>query len=117
MKGSLPEDDDAASVFVNIVREAATNAAKHAQAKHVDVNISRIGNVTLLRVVNDGMPAPVNLRMGCGIPACVARRKPSAARSTFSSNDPFTIEVHLERPESAHAPKRLRRLREGVVID
>lgn len=58
MKGSLPEDDDAASVFVNIVREAATNAAKHAQAKHVDVNISRIGNVTLLRVVNDGMPAP-----------------------------------------------------------
>ena len=84
VKGSLPEDDDAASVFVNIVREAATNAAKHAQAKHVDVNISRIGNVTLLRVVNDGMPAPANLRMGCGIPGNeVARRKPSAARSTF----------------------------------
>ena len=104
MKGSLPEDDDAASVFVNIVREAATNAAKHAQAKHVDVNISRIGNVTLLRVVNDGMPAPANLRMGCGIPGM--RRAVEAIGGTFdvSSNDPFTIEVHLERPESAHAP-------------
>ena len=104
VKGSLPEDDDAASVFVNIVREAATNAAKHAQAKHVDVNISRIGNVTLLRVVNDGMPAPANLRMGCGIPGM--RRAAEAIGGTFdvSSNDPFTIEVHLERPESAHAP-------------
>ena len=104
VKGSLPEDDDAASVFVNIVREAATNAAKHAQAKHVDVNISRIGNVTLLRVVNDGMPAPANLRMGCGIPGM--RRVAEAIGGTFdvSSNDPFTIEVHLERPESAHAP-------------
>lgn len=103
-EGSLPEDDDAASVFVNIVREAATNAAKHAQAKHVDVNISRIGNVTLLRVVNDGMPAPANLRMGCGIPGM--RRVAEAIGGTFgvSSNDPFTIEVHLERPESAHAP-------------
>ena len=104
VKGSLPEDDDAASVFVNIVREAATNAAKHAQAKHVDVNISRIGNVTLLRVVNDGMPAPANLRMGCGIPGM--RRAAEAIGGTFgvSSNDPFTIEVHLERPESEHAP-------------
>ena len=104
VKGSLPEDDDAASVFVNIVREAATNAAKHAQAKHVDVNISRIGNVTLLRVVNDGMPAPANLRMGCGIPGM--RRAAEAIGGTFdvSSNDPFTIEVHLERPESAHTP-------------
>ena len=63
-----------------------------------------MGNVTLLRVVNDGMPAPANLRMGCGIPGM--RRAAEAIGGTFdvSSNDPFTIEVHLERPESAHAP-------------
>ena len=91
--GELPDRPDVAEAFVNIIREAATNAAKHGQAKLVDVQIAQDGAACSLRIVNDGMPASADAREGSGIPGM--RRAAAGVGATFAvtSRSPFSIEV------------------------
>ena len=43
VSGELPKDGRAAEIAVNVIREAATNAVRHAQAQHVSVSIRCCG--------------------------------------------------------------------------
>ncbi len=96
--GELPARADVAEAFVNIIREAATNAAKHGQAKLVDVVIDRAGDACVLLIVNDGMPAPADLREGSGIPGM--RRAAAGVGATFAvtARSPFSLEVVAPAP-------------------
>ena len=91
--GTLPADAACAEVFVRIVREAATNAAKHAQASRVDVQMVKSGEAYVLLVQNDGIPPAADIREGTGIPGM--RRAAAQVGATFNvtRRDPFTIEV------------------------
>ncbi len=91
--GMLPADAACAEAFVRIVREAATNAAKHAQATRVDVQMVKSGDAYVLLVQNDGIPPAADIREGSGIPGM--RRAAAEVGATFNvtRRDPFTIEV------------------------
>lgn len=56
---SMPNEDlgasgDAATAVFRIVQEALTNVARHAQATHVQVEVTRTGGDVLVRVTDDG---------------------------------------------------------------
>ena len=102
--GELPQDEEVASAFAEIVLEAVTNAAKHAQARHVDVKLQGDGGAegAYLSVRNDGA-SPAEVVEGTGIPAM--RRTAQGIGATFAirSTQPFTIEVVLP-PRGGAAP-------------
>ena len=72
VEGELPNDARVAAAFLQIIREASTNATKHAQAHQVHVRLwqegTEDGAVARMVVSNDGAPAPVSYREGTGIP-------------------------------------------------
>lgn len=93
--GELPEDEAVARAFVEIALEAVTNAAKHAQARRVDVRICRgPGGAASLAVTNDGC-VPEGIVEGTGIPGM--RRVAAAVGATLavSVGPPFSVEVTL----------------------
>ena len=67
MRGELPGDERAASALIKIVREAATNAARHANATKIDVSLERDGHETVMRVRDNGTAAAAELREGQGL--------------------------------------------------
>lgn len=48
---------EAADALVTTLREALSNVARHARARHADVNVTATGNAVSLRVVDDGVGA------------------------------------------------------------
>ncbi len=91
--GTLPQASEVAEAFVRIVREAATNAAKHGQAKLVNVEMVPHAGSHSLRIVNDGTPAPKSIHEGSGLPGMRAAAEEIGATFRISSRSPFTIEV------------------------
>lgn len=97
--GELPADEAVARAFAEIVLEAVTNAAKHAQARRVDVRICRgPGDAVALSVTNDGC-VPEEIVEGTGIPGM--RRIAAAVGASFdvSAGPPFSVEVVLPASE------------------
>jgi signal transduction histidine kinase len=93
--GELPSDETVARAFAEIVLEAVTNAAKHAQARRVDVRVCRgPGGAVALSVTNDGC-VPEEIVEGTGIPGM--RRIAAAVGASFdvSAGPPFSVEVVL----------------------
>ncbi len=93
--GELPSDETVARAFAEIVLEAVTNAAKHAQARRVDVRICRgPGGAASMSVTNDGC-VPEEIVEGTGIPGM--RRIAEAVGASFdvSAGPPFSVEVVL----------------------
>lgn len=99
VSGSLPHDEDAARVCVDIIREAITNAVRHAQAKEVWVSIAQDeggitqleGGATQLVIHNTGETISAPLREGCGI---AGMRKAVALRGgelSIAVGPPFTV--------------------------
>ncbi len=105
VSGRLPEHPNTAEAFVNIVREATTNAAKHGQATHVNVEIRQTAKTCMLRITNDGAPAPANAPEGNGIPSMRRAAEAIGAQFCIASRDPFTIEVSAPSPESCNAAR------------
>ena len=63
VQGKLPDDPQRAKIISDCVREACTNAVKHAHARKVDVTIAE----RVVTIVNDGVrPAPT-IREGTGL--------------------------------------------------
>ncbi len=62
------EDDAAAAQLYRIAREAVINANKHAQARHIVVELDRSGKEIVLRVIDDGVgfPDKPKLKQGLG---------------------------------------------------
>jgi signal transduction histidine kinase len=93
--GELPADEEVARAFAEIALEAVTNAAKHSQARRVDVRVCRgPGGAASLSVTNDGC-APGDFVEGTGIPGM--RRAAAAVGASFAvrGGPPFSVEVVL----------------------
>lgn len=75
IQGNLPEDESVAHAMVSIVREAATNAVRHAQALNIDVQIrlyavgdeASEGLMAEVVVTNDGCVPTHDIQEGSGI--------------------------------------------------
>lgn len=74
-RGELPNDESVAKAMVSIIREAATNAVRHAQALNIAVSVGiqavddgKAGKaIAELVVTNDGLASKAIIREGSGI--------------------------------------------------
>jgi signal transduction histidine kinase len=67
LKGSLPEPQKVAEVFAEVIRECATNAVRHADARNVNAKFQENGEEYTLLVYNDGTPPSDPIVGGGGI--------------------------------------------------
>lgn len=97
--GSLPDDAHVAAAFLQIIREASTNATKHAQAHQVQVRLWQEGSdggaIAHMTVSNDGAPAPVSYREGTGIPGMRHVAQDLGGSLEVHATPPFTLTVSI----------------------
>lgn len=99
VEGALPEDARVAAAFLQIIREASTNATKHAQAHRVHVSLWQEGTdadaVARMTISNDGSPAPVSYREGTGIPGMRHVAQDLGGSLEVNATPPFTLTVSI----------------------
>ena len=110
VEGELPSDARIAAAFLQIIREASTNATKHAQAHQVHVRLrqetSEDGAVARMAVSNDGAPAPVSYREGTGIPGMRHVAQNLGGSLEVHTAPPFTLTVSIPLASNATAQRR-----------
>lgn len=67
IEGALPPDQKSAMAFAEIIRECATNAVRHADAKNVYIKLTETENKYMLLAGNDGTPPSEPINEGSGI--------------------------------------------------
>ena len=110
VEGSLPEDTRVAAAFLQIIREASTNATKHAQAHRVHVRLwqegTDAGAVARMTISNDGSPAPVSYREGTGIPGMRHVAQDLGGGLEVHAAPPFTLTVSIPLNANATSQRR-----------
>ncbi len=98
IEGTLPETPAEASAVVGIIREAATNALKHGNAKTVSVRIEHDATETRLSVSNDGTGAQGPIAEGCGLPQMRHAAQALGGSFSVSAAAPFTVSAAIPHP-------------------
>ena len=110
VEGSLPDDARVAAAFLQIIREASTNATKHAQAHQVHVRLWQEGSagdaVARMTISNDGSPAPVSYREGTGIPGMRHVAQDLGGSLEVHAAPPFTLAVSIPLSPDATVQRR-----------
>ena len=110
VEGALPEDARVAAAFLQIIREASTNATKHAQAHRVHVHLWQEGTdadaVARMTISNDGAPAPVSYREGTGIPGMRHVAQNLGGSLEVHTAPPFTLAVSIPLASNATVQRR-----------
>lgn len=110
VEGTLPQDARVAAAFLQIIREASTNATKHAQAHQVHVRLwqegTDAGAVAHMTISNDGSPAPVSYREGTGIPGMRRVAQDLGGSLEVRSAPPFTLAVSIPLHSNATVQRR-----------
>ena len=111
VEGALPQDACVAAAFLQIIREASTNATKHAQAHQVHVRLwqegTDAGTIAHMTISNDGSPAPVSYHEGTGIPGMRHVAQDLGGSLEVRPAPPFTLAVSI--PLNANATDQRRR--------
>lgn len=105
VQGELPAERAVAEVFVQVVREATTNAVRHGQARRVDVRMQQSAGSWELLVGNEaGLPAPAApAGGGTGIPSMRRAVQELGGSLELASGARFEILVRVPHAGSAHA--------------
>ena len=110
VEGVLPEDARVAAAFLQIIREASTNATKHAQAHRVHVRLWQEGTdadaIACMTISNDGSPAPVSYREGTGIPGMRHVAQDLGGSLEVHAAPPFTLAVSIPLASNATVQRR-----------
>lgn len=110
VEGALPEDTRVAAAFLQIIREASTNATKHAQAHQVHVHLwqeeSNGCDIARMTISNDGAPAPVSYREGTGIPGMRHVAQDLGGSLEVHAAPPFTLTVSIPLASNATVQRR-----------
>ena len=108
--GKLPADVRTAAAFLQIVREASTNATKHAQAHQIQVRFWEEGTeswrTARMTVLNDGTPAPASIREGTGIPGMRHVAQDLGGSLEVDPGPPFTLVVSIPLSSDITAQRR-----------
>ncbi len=67
IEGTLPKDESIAYLFLSVLREATTNAARHANATIVKAKIEHLGNFYMLEISNNGKKPEKETAEGGGL--------------------------------------------------
>ncbi len=110
VEGVLPDDTRVAAAFLQIIREASTNATKHAQAHRVHVRLWQEGHgghaIAHMTISNDGAPAPVSSGEGTGIPGIRHAAQDLGGSLEVRPAPPFTLAVSILLNSSATVQRR-----------
>lgn len=93
--GELPDDPAAAAAFARMVREASTNAVRHAQASAVRVALGRDGGCATCAVANDGAPCAGEPRSGGGLLGMRAAAEALGGTLEVDPGPPFTVRMRV----------------------
>lgn len=108
--GELPTDVRAAAAFLQIVREASTNATKHAQAHQINVRLWEEGaeswRTARMTISNDGAPVPASIREGTGIPGMRQVAQDLGGSLEVNAGPPFTLTVSIPLSSDITAQRR-----------
>ena len=91
--GAFPDDIEIATVFFEIIREAVTNAIKHANSNKIDVKIENNCNNTIMSVVNNGRKPTEAIIEHDGIKGMRRRVKKIGGELFINTNNYFEIVV------------------------
>jgi two-component system sensor histidine kinase UhpB len=105
LPGLPPLTPEVELVVYRVAQEALTNVARHADARAVELGVSRRGAVLELRVADDGRGlAPDAVTRGAGIQGMEERAQMVGGRLLLGARDGGGTEVRLEVPVVADAP-------------
>ncbi|QRN84814.1 hypothetical protein JR334_07435 [Clostridia bacterium] len=65
--GQLPDNEQQACIFVDIIREGATNAVRHGLATEINIKSEKVKQAYYLTITNNGYTSPVPIATGSGI--------------------------------------------------
>ena len=88
--GRLPDDAEKSRVFVDIAREAITNAVRHGFATRVYITAGEAGGECRLRITDNGKP-PAAITEGGGISGMRHRLLPYSGELAVSVTPEFTV--------------------------
>lgn len=108
--GKLPADARAAAAFLQIIREASTNATKHAQAHQIQVRFWEEGaeswHTARMTVSNDGASAPASICEGTGIPGMRHVAQDLGGSLEVNPGPPFTLVASIPLSSDTTAQRR-----------
>ena len=118
VKASFQIDDDAAAAHLyRIAREAVINANKHAQAREILVKLERDRQEMILRVIDDGIGLPKELKPQQGLGFHIMNYRAQLMGGRMEIDSPQTggtrVSCYLPRhaPESSKGPNGDRSIR------
>lgn len=97
ISGSLPENEKAAQVITEIIRECSTNAVRHANANHVFVELIEDKDKHTLLVRNDGVPPIFPIVTGGGIVGMRNQVNELSGKFSIESDPEFHIRVNIPK--------------------
>lgn len=97
-QGPLPEDEEIAYLLFSAVREAVTNAVRHAGAARVTVRLWRAGDAFAAEIADDGAKAPGPVVEGGGLQTL--RRRVERAGGTLCVACEAGVRLRLRLPLS-----------------
>ncbi|MFT3875888.1 MAG: hypothetical protein QM708_05640 [Propioniciclava sp.] len=100
VEGELPAAPAAADTFVQVIREAATNAVRHGQARAITVVMTAAQDAWRLSVSNDGTSPAAVTREGLGLRGMRHAVCELGGTLSVMPNAPFTVEVAVPRRRS-----------------
>lgn len=95
VEGALPENDNRALLLLSVVREAATNAVRHAAATQIHVQMVQTQVGCTMVVTNDGSPPTDPLVEGGGILGMRERLAQAGGSLTVETVPVFRLCVNL----------------------
>jgi signal transduction histidine kinase len=105
--GRLPDETE--THLFRIAQEAMTNIARHAEAKHVEVQLKSEPRAICLRIADDGkgLPSSAGPRTGMGMIGMRARARSAggdvSVRSKPGEGVVIEVRVPLKNEEDAHS--------------
>lgn len=104
VEGELPADPEVALLFVQVVRECATNAVRHGRSREVEVRIEGLpagpdgAARARLSVSNEGAVCEGSPRPGGGLSGMRAATLRLGGAFTVCAGPPFTVQVDVALP-------------------
>jgi len=105
IKPSFQINDDAAAAHLyRIAREAVINANKHAQARQIVVKLERVRKEMVLRVIDDGVGFPKDLKLHQGLGYHIMKYRAQLMGARLEIDSPQTGGTRVSCYLPRHAP-------------
>ncbi len=98
-EGSFPEKKEIAHLFIAIIREATTNAARHAQSNTVTVTMTHTDGVWSMDITNDGIKPQKEIIDGGGLSGMKKRVENVGGKIYIIYEPIFCISVQVQKSD------------------